>query len=57
MLGWMVRQFDDDLKSVIATGPDTLQLRFHDAPPIRLVHGSARNPHESMFPGAPDEEI
>ncbi len=57
MLGWLDRQFDDDLKSVIATWPDTLQLRFHDAPPIRLVHGSARSAHESMFPCAPDGEV
>jgi predicted phosphodiesterase len=57
MLGWLERQFDDDLKGVIATWPDTLQLRFRDAPPIRLVHGSARSPDESIYPCAPDEEI
>ena len=57
MLGWLDRQFDEDLKSIVATWPDTLQLRFHDAPPIRLVHGSARSVHESIFPCAPEGEV
>ena len=56
MLGWLNRQFDDELKRIIATWPDTLQLRFHDAPPIRLMHGSARSVHESIFPCVPDGE-
>ena len=57
MLGWLDRQFDDELKSIIATWPDTLQLRFPDAPPIRLLHGSARDEHESIFPCASDREV
>ena len=57
MLGWLDGQFHEDLKRVIATWPDTLQLRFHDAPPIRLIHGSARSAHESIFPCAPDGKV
>jgi diadenosine tetraphosphatase ApaH/serine/threonine PP2A family protein phosphatase len=57
MLGWLERQFDDELKRTIATWPDTLQLRFHDAPSIRLVHGSAHSAGESIYPCTPDEEI
>ena len=57
MLGWLDRQFDDELKNIIAGWPDTLQLRFHDAPPIRVLHGSARSVHESIFPCAPPDEI
>lgn len=57
MLGWLDRQFDDDLKDTIATWPDTLQLRFRNAPPIRLVHGSPRSSLESIYPTATDEEI
>ena len=57
MLGWLDRQFDDELKSIVATWPDTLQLRFHDAPPIRLMHGSARSARESIFPCASEQEV
>ena len=57
MLAWLERQFDDELKRTIATWPDTLQLRFHDAPSVRLVHGSVHSAHESMYPCTPDGEI
>ena len=57
MLGWLERQFDDELVNIMATWPDTLQLRFRDAPPIRLLHGSARSVHESIFPCAPDDKV
>ncbi len=57
MLGWLDQQFDDELKHIIAAWPDTLQLRFHDAPPIRLLHGSARSARESIFPCAPTGEV
>lgn len=57
MLAWLDRQFDDEFKGIIATWPDTLQMRFNDAPPIRLLHGSARSVHESIFPCASDGEV
>ena len=57
MLSWLDRQFDNELKRTVATWPDTLQLRFHDAPPIRLLHGSARSVRESIFPCAPVSEV
>jgi predicted phosphodiesterase len=57
MLGWLDRQIDDDLKDTIGAWPDTLQLRFRDAPPIRLVHGSARSSIEPIYRTATDKEI
>ncbi len=37
--------------------PDELQLRFHDAPPVRVVHGYPGNPWEAIFPDTPDERV
>jgi predicted phosphodiesterase len=41
----------------IAAWPDTLSLRFPDAPPLRVVHGSPRSPWESLSPLRSDEEV
>jgi diadenosine tetraphosphatase ApaH/serine/threonine PP2A family protein phosphatase len=41
----------------IATWPDTLSLRFPDAPPIRVVHGSPRSVRELIYPISTDAEI
>lgn len=37
---WLDKQFDQELKNVIATWPDTLNFRFRDAPPIQVFHGT-----------------
>jgi predicted phosphodiesterase len=44
-------------KNVIATLPDTLQIRFPDAPPVRVVHGSPRSHWDSMSTTTPDDEM
>jgi len=44
-------------RNVIATMPDTLQLRFSDAPPVRVVHGSPRSHWESIWAHTPDDEV
>lgn len=41
----------------IAGLPDELQLRFHDAPPVRVVHGYPGNPWEAIFPDTPDDRV
>jgi len=41
----------------IAAWPDTLSLRFPDALPIRVVHGSPRSVRELIYPISTDAEI
>ena len=57
MRPWLDRQLSQHSKSAIATWPDTLNLRFRDAPPIRVVHGSPRSASRGIFAGSSDEEI
>lgn len=40
----------------IAAWPDTLSLRFPDAPPLRIIHGSARSPWEPLHRGTAEKE-
>ncbi|MEW5985395.1 MAG: metallophosphoesterase family protein [Chloroflexota bacterium] len=54
---WLHQQLDGRWRTVIAAWPDTLSLRFPDAPPIRVVHGSPRSNTEPIFPAHRDEEI
>ncbi len=44
-------------RNVIATLPDTLQLRFPGAPSVRVVHGSPRSHWEPMFVITPEDEM
>ncbi|MBI4551574.1 MAG: metallophosphoesterase family protein [Candidatus Latescibacteria bacterium] len=57
LLPWLHRNLNGRWRSAIAAWPDTLSLRFPDAPPLRIVHGSPRSPWESMYPILSDEEI
>ncbi|MBI5842337.1 MAG: metallophosphoesterase [Chloroflexi bacterium] len=41
---WLDQQFDQELKSRIACWPDTINLRFKDAPPIQVFHGTPNDP-------------
>ncbi len=50
-------QLGDSWMNVIATWPDTLSLRFRDAPAVRLVHGSPRSHFESLLPTAIEAEL
>lgn len=46
-----------DWKATIACWPDTLQLRFSDAPPIRVSHGIPGTPWKAIFPNTPDNVV
>ncbi len=54
---WLDRQFDQKLKTLIATWPDILNLRFRDAPPIQVFHGTPASPWDSLYWTLTDEEI
>ena len=54
---WLDRQFDQRLKTIIASWPDTLNLRFRDAPPIQVFHGTPDSPWDSIYWTLTDEEI
>ena len=50
-------QLGDKWVNVIAAMPDTLELRFRDAPPIRVFHGIPGDPWTAMVPASPAAEI
>src|SRR5574341_833268 len=54
---WLDGQFDQRLKTIIASWPDTINLRFKDAPPIQLFHGVPNDPWGSMYWTLTDQEI
>lgn len=54
---WLNGQFDKRLKTIIGAWPDTLQLRFRDAPPIQVFHGTPDSPWDSIYETMTDEEI
>jgi predicted phosphodiesterase len=54
---WLNKQIPHELKSQIACWPDTLHLRFKDAPPIQVFHGTPNDPWDSMYWTLTDEEI
>lgn len=56
LLPWLKRQLAGRWQAVIAAWPDTLSLRFPDAPPIRVVHGSARRNTEPLYPDLTDAQ-
>jgi predicted phosphodiesterase len=51
------QQLEGHWHSVIATWPDTLSLRFADAPPLRVIHGTSRSCWEPIYPNTPVESI
>jgi predicted phosphodiesterase len=54
---WLDRQFNQKLKTLIASWPDMLNLRFRDAPPIQVFHGTPNSPWDSLYWTSTDEEI
>ena len=58
-IAWLSRQFDADakLKTQIAAWPDSLNLRFPDAPPMQVFHGTPSDPWSSIHWTLTDEEI
>jgi predicted phosphodiesterase len=57
LLPWLREQLAGRWTTAIAGWPDSLSLRFPDAPPLRVVHGSPRSNTEPMFPGATDADL
>lgn len=57
MLDWLRAQLAGRWHTAIAAWPDSLSLRYPDAPPIRVVHGSPRGNAESLYPNAPAAEL
>jgi len=54
---WLEGQFDHTLKTIIGSWPDTLNLRFKDAPPIQVFHGTPQSPWDSIDWTSTDEGI
>lgn len=53
----MDRQFNQRIKTIIGCWPDTLNLRFRDAPPLQVIHGTPASPWNSIYWTLTDEEI
>jgi predicted phosphodiesterase len=54
---WLYRQFDHRLRTLIGSWPDTLDLRFQDAPPILVCHGTPASAWGTIYSTMTDEEI
>lgn len=54
---YLHEQLGESWLNVIAGLPDSLNLRFRDAPPIRVVHGIPDNPWQAIFPQTPMADI
>ena len=54
---WLRRQLAGKWHNTIAAWPDTLSLRFPDAPSLLVVHGTPHSPWEAIYPLAADEEV
>lgn len=54
---WLNRQFNHRLKTIIGSWPDGLNLRFRDAPPIQVFHGTPDSPWDPIYWTQKDEEI
>ncbi len=57
LLPWAHQQLKGHWQNVIAGWPDTLSLRFPDAPPLRVIHGTPHSAWQPILPTASDEEI
>lgn len=54
---WLDKQIDQRLKTMIGSWPDRLTLRFRDAPPMEVCHGTPDSPWDSIYWTMTDEEI
>ena len=57
LLPWLGRQLAGKWQQRIDAWPDTISLRFPDAPPVRVVHGTPDSPWEPIFPNTAANEI
>ncbi|HET7034113.1 MAG TPA: metallophosphoesterase family protein [Thermomicrobiaceae bacterium] len=56
-LAWLARQLEPGWRRRLAAWPDTLSLRYPEAPPVRVLHGLPGNPFDGIFPWTADDEI
>lgn len=54
---WTNQRIEPEVKNKIATWPDTLNLRFDDAPPIQVFHGTPASSWDPIFWTMTDTEI
>jgi len=54
---WLKAQLAGRWHNYLAALPDTLQLRYPDAPPVRVVHGQPGDHWNGIFPHHNDDEI
>jgi predicted phosphodiesterase len=57
MLDWLRAQLPGHYHQAVAEWPDTLSLRYRDAPALRVVHGSLRRNNEPLYPTATEADI
>jgi predicted phosphodiesterase len=57
MLPWLRRQLAGPLHTRIAAWPDTLSICPPDAPPLRILHGSAHSNSEGIVPQVTTAEL
>lgn len=57
LVKWLHAQIADQWLPVLAAWPDALSLRYPDAPPVRVCHGTPRSAWEPMFIHTPEEEM
>ncbi len=54
---YTIGQLGDEWMNVISAWPDSLSLRFRDAPAIKVVHGSPRSHFEPIQPISSDADV
>lgn len=54
---WLHQQLHERWHDTIAGWQESVQLRFTDAPPLRVFHGSPRSLWEPIYPISSEEEI
>jgi predicted phosphodiesterase len=57
LAAWFYQHTDPRWRRSVATWPDTLCLRYADAPPLRVCHGTPHSPYEAIRAIATDEEV
>ena len=57
LVHWSVERLPERARAAIAAWPDTLTLRYPDAPLVRVVHGSPRGHFENMSHAVPEPDM
>lgn len=57
LMAWLQAQLPGKWQHIIGGWPDTLQLRYQDAPPILVCHGTPFSPWITIFPQTTDDEV